>query len=129
MSITMTDTGVFDPILTVALRKTAKEGPQWKLATIAVVDPSILVEQDFIVEIAETRPKLTGPNKGRPAYLKPYTRCVVTPAEIRAARTVYEQETGKCSWCSGSGLLVIGWSQAEGTKQKSCHHCRGSGHP
>ena len=70
-----------------------------------------------------------GPRKGRPKW--PPTcemkRVIVTRAQVEGAKSAYEQETGKCHRCGGSGQTVksVGINQA--TTYRTCAMCNGSG--
>lgn len=69
-----------------------------------------------------------GPRKGRPKWprLAELQRVVVTADEVRQARIQWENETGMCSHCGGSGQQVqsIGIS---GTTYRQCIACDGTG--
>lgn len=69
-----------------------------------------------------------GPRKGRPKWprLAELQRVVITADEVRQARIWWENETGLCSHCGGSGQQVksIGMSS---TTYRQCISCDGSG--
>jgi hypothetical protein len=69
-----------------------------------------------------------GPRKGRPKWprLAELQRVVITADEMRQARIWWENETGLCSYCGGSGQQVksIGIS---GTTYSQCISCDGTG--
>jgi len=69
-----------------------------------------------------------GPRKGRPKWprLAGLQRVVITADEVRQARIWWENETGLCSYCGGSGHQVksIGIS---GTTYRQCISCDGTG--
>ena len=69
-----------------------------------------------------------GPRKGRPKWprLAELQRVVITADEVRQARIWWENETGLCSYCGGSGHQVesIGIS---GTTYRQCISCDGTG--
>ena len=69
-----------------------------------------------------------GPRKGRPKWprLAQLQRVVITMDEVRQARIRWENETGLCSHCGGSGQQVksIGIS---GTTYRECIACDGTG--
>lgn len=69
-----------------------------------------------------------GPRKGRPKFppLGQLQRVVITPDEVRQARIRWENETGLCSHCGGSGQSVksIG---VNGLTYRECTACDGTG--
>jgi hypothetical protein len=69
-----------------------------------------------------------GPRKGRPKWppLGQLQRLVITTEEVAQARIWWENETGLCSYCGGSGQQVksIG---INGTIYRECIGCEGTG--
>lgn len=68
-----------------------------------------------------------GPRKGRPKFIKPGDKCVVTRTDELAAMSEYEKDTGKCSGCRGSGRQWAGWSLSEGSSYRECKRCKSTG--
>lgn len=52
--------------------------------------------------------------------------CVVTEAEIAAAKADYERETGKCAACAGSGKTLKSADYLGNRTYRVCSRCRGS---
>ena len=69
----------------------------------------------------------SGPRKGRPRFLGPDRRVIVTKAELDERATRYEADTGNCWNCKGSGQECYGWKQGEGNIYRTCGRCGGSG--
>jgi len=69
-----------------------------------------------------------GPRKGRPKWppLGQLQRVVITADEVKQARIQWENETGLCGSCGGTGQQVrsIGVS---GTTYRQCTACDGTG--
>ena len=69
-----------------------------------------------------------GPRKGRPKWprLAQLQRVVITMDEVRQARIRWENETGLCSHCGGSGQQVKS-TGISGTTYRECISCDGTG--
>jgi hypothetical protein len=69
-----------------------------------------------------------GPRKGRPKWprLAELQRVVITMDEVRQARIRWENETGLCSYCGGSGQQVKS-TGISGTTYRECISCDGTG--
>ena len=69
-----------------------------------------------------------GPRKGRPKWprLAELQRVVITMDEVRQARIRWENETGLCSNCGGSGQQVKS-TGISGTTYRECISCDGTG--
>ena len=69
-----------------------------------------------------------GPRKGRPKWprLAELQRVVITMDEVRQARIRWENETGLCSHCGGSGQQVKS-TGISGTTYRECISCDGTG--
>ncbi len=50
-----------------------------------------------------------------------------TPAEHEEWLSQWEQKTGNCSECGGTGQLFARWSAANGTEHKPCGKCGATG--
>ena len=74
-----------------------------------------------------------GPRKGQPNFRKPEPGtqrvCVVDQHAFDAWIPSWEERTGKCSKCDGSGQAWAGWSAASGTKFRPCPRCNETGKP
>jgi hypothetical protein len=66
--------------------------------------------------------------KGRPKFppRKEMRSVFITHDQLRQTRHMWEQETGLCSYCGGSGQLAL-VSSIYGKTYKSCHWCHGTG--
>jgi hypothetical protein len=69
----------------------------------------------------------SGPRKGRPKFISPGDKCVVTQVEEMDAKRDYERDTGKCNGCQGSGKQWAGWSAGEGSRYRECRRCGSTG--
>ena len=69
-----------------------------------------------------------GPRKGRLKWppLGQLQKVVITPDEVRQTRIQWENETGLCSYCGGSGQQVKSVG-INGTTYRTCISCDGSG--
>lgn len=69
-----------------------------------------------------------GPRKGRPKWppLGQLQQVVITPDEVRQTRIQWENETGLCNYCGGSGQQVKS-TGINGTTYQACISCDGSG--
>jgi hypothetical protein len=69
-----------------------------------------------------------GPRKGRPKWppLGQLQRVVITADEVKQARIQWENETGLCSHCGGSGQQVKSVG-IDGTTYRECGACGGTG--
>jgi len=69
-----------------------------------------------------------GPRKGKPKFppLSQLLRVVITAEEVRQTRIEWEDETGLCSYCGGSGQQVKSVG-IDGTTYCECGSCKGTG--
>lgn len=51
----------------------------------------------------------------------------ITKDDIDKEKGLYEEQTGKCWRCEGTGDWVYGWSIDEGSKKKPCSRCEATG--
>jgi len=77
-------------------------------------------EDAVLITGGVSRPLLSGPRKGKPTWPKPHEQVVVTDTEIKIYERRYEQKTGKCAQCDGTGQIWIGWSAGGGHRYRSC---------
>lgn len=70
----------------------------------------------------------SGLRKGRPKFppLGQLQRVVITADEVRQTRLQWENETGLCSHCGGSGQQVQSVG-GDGTTYRECVSCEGTG--
>lgn len=70
-----------------------------------------------------------GPRKGRLKFptQSNYQRVIITRDDVADARRRWEDETGLCSWCNGTGQEIAGISAATGAKYRACRACSGTG--
>jgi hypothetical protein len=100
----------------VATRKAGKPG--WLAFAIRCVGEDAIVTGG--VPVGATK-------KGKPKWRKPYDEVCVTEAEFQAERRSYEQTTGKCADCEGSGQTWCGWNHVTGNRFKPCRRCDAKG--
>lgn len=67
-----------------------------------------------------------GPRKGRPRYDGVTKTEAVTQAEHDSECLTYQEETGHCWRCQGTGQEAWGWSAEAGTNYRACRHCSGA---
>jgi hypothetical protein len=83
---------------------------------------------DLVVTGGVPRIMKSGPRKGKPTWRDvPTQKAVVTSDELDAEKKRYEEETGKCGDCYGTGEVFASWSSTYGVKIKTCKSCAGSG--
>jgi hypothetical protein len=83
---------------------------------------------DFVVEGGVPRLLKSGPRKGEKTWKGVETqKTVVTDAEIKAEHARYEQDTGNCGDCMGSGRVFARWSADNGEDYKPCSRCGSTG--
>ena len=72
-----------------------------------------------------------GSRKGRPKFppKNQLQRVVITAAEKKQAQMEWENTTGLCSCCGGSGKQVKSISITEGATYRDCVACNGTGKP
>ena len=70
-----------------------------------------------------------GPRKGRPKWppLGQLQRVVITADEVLQTRIQWENETGLCSHCGGSGQQVKSININGTTTYRECGSCEGTG--
>lgn len=96
--------------------------PEWRWCNIKAVGPDTVVEGGIprLLKSGKRKGKLTW----RDCKLEP---CVVTTAEIEAARAEYERSSGNCWVCQGTKLEFASWDHVDGTKNRECSQCNGTG--
>lgn len=72
-----------------------------------------------------------GPRKGSLNFGKRdrKTECTVpiSARDHEAWLLQWEESTGQCHECGGTGQAWVGWSKAEGHRYRTCHRCDGTG--
>ena len=72
-----------------------------------------------------------GKRKGQLNYSKPEPGTAATVSVTRAARDEWiarwEEETGFCSECSGTGWALHGWDHKKGNCYRPCTRCNATG--
>jgi hypothetical protein len=68
-----------------------------------------------------------GPRKGRTKWIGERTSVVIADGDADAEQSRYEQETGKCGACIGSGQVFKLWDHKTGTEYRTCNKCKGEG--
>lgn len=102
-------------------RKKAGGSATWEWARVECVTGG------YLVEGSETTVCKRGKHKGERVCSKPYTKLVVSNAEVDQAKAEFETLTGNCCDCAGVGHRPNGWSCASGTTYAQCLRCSGSG--
>lgn len=105
--------------------------PEWRMsrweAHGQLEDPMIEVQGGVYPPIAR------GPNKGKPNWRKPVlgTKLAtwISPAEERAFKQKWQEQSGKCWVCYGTGEQWAGWHHQEGHSYKPCRTCCATGKP
>jgi hypothetical protein len=71
----------------------------------------------------------SGPRKGQLNLKRRHDerQVVITDSQHRAFCLRWEQKTGSCASCGGSGEGFASWSKTEGTKTNKCGRCGGTG--
>lgn len=89
---------------------------------------SEVVEGGFLLHGCERKIISRGKNKDKFKYdKKNVRRVIVTAEEIAAIEKEYQENTGLCVRCLGSGQVFASWSVDDGKKYKPCKICSGSG--
>lgn len=66
--------------------------------------------------------------KGRKRWAGvPTAKLFVSEVQVASTALAWEQETGKCQKCAGSGQMNIGWHHKEGNRYAECNRCGGDG--
>jgi len=72
-----------------------------------------------------------GPRKGRPNYRKPVPgtqrTVILDDRAFEAWKLQWQNDTGLCCVCAGSGEVWAGWSAAEGNRTRPCDDCNTTG--
>lgn len=70
-----------------------------------------------------------GANKGRPKFpgISQCDRVWMRESDIDRIKRCWEQDTGKCFRCEGSGEMLVGVSSREGRLLRECVRCKGTG--
>lgn len=72
-------------------------------------------------------PTITFSGKKKWPAQKNMEMVVITDADVRAEYARYENETGNCGDCYGTGKKVVGWHYIDGEKTTHCVRCNGKG--
>ncbi len=76
----------------------------------------------FIVVGSETRPLMSGPNKGKPTWIGEERRVVITRTDLDEQYIRFEKSTGDCHACYGIALRPIG-AGPKGVHYEGCARC------
>ena len=71
----------------------------------------------------------SGKKKGRTKWPKELQTIWLRRREMDQVACDWEQETGKCHRCDGSGQECCGWSVKDGKSYRQCSRCGGVGKP
>jgi len=99
---------------------------QWECFPGTPGEPTLYVQLIGAVYEPVTR----GPRKGKPNWDKPIgkkTTAILPVAEHDAWVRAWEQRTGKCSKCVGTGQTIARVSVQDGTEYRTCRTCGGTG--
>ena len=66
-----------------------------------------------------------GQKKGE-KFVRPFHSIHLSVCEAEANALAWEQRTGKCCACMGTGQEFAAWSVTEGTTYRPCGRCKGS---
>jgi hypothetical protein len=69
----------------------------------------------------------SGKRKGRCKFPKQLDTHWITDADVESTKFIYEQTTGKCHECEGTGKSWCGWGVDTGHRYKDCPRCNASG--
>ena len=85
----------------------------------------------YLVEGGIAPVRTRGKRKGQRDWrrLDPLSRYkfYINPAEHQQWLARYEASTGRCFNCAGEGTEFASWSVTEGTKNRPCSRCNGTG--
>lgn len=106
-------------------RRKLEKPPEWMACIWERIGPDASK-----IEGGLTTPILRGKRKGKPKWIGPrrnFDACIVTDEEIRREKTSYEASTGRCAECLGEGKVIYSISVTDGTKNRDCSACKGTG--
>ncbi len=112
-------------------RELANGAPEWGFYRIECLrdNDRELIAAKIVGAVAP--PKTRGKYKGQPNWRKmdKTTRRTVyiTPVQNDVWCKLWEEKTGKCRECTGSGETFSGWSVRDGTRTRVCSRCGGNG--
>lgn len=115
-------------------RDLLKMPPEWKMYRFEVMDHDNPIRDARTICISgAVAPLITrGDHKGQPNWRKldrsTDRKAYFTVAEHRTWVQTWEQNTGKCSQCEGSGSERLPTGR-QGVVIQTCGRCRGSGKP
>jgi len=107
-------------ILNIAARKKLGAGEDWHWCE------SEAITGGFLLTGSITK---TGPRTGRPQWVKPMQKVLISDSEIETVKAEFESATGKCYQCEGTAQELYGWSKAEGARYRPCKRCGATGVP
>jgi hypothetical protein len=96
--------------------------PPFEFYRIEAVDNGYILTGADVIGIIQR-----GKNKGRKRYSKQLTKTFVSKTESIQEQNLWEETTGKCSRCLGSGEITVKVSVPEGITLDTCNMCYGSG--
>lgn len=104
--------------LDVAAREKLKVPPDWEVGMWRCLDDGSV--------LCELRQTWRG-KRGKKNWGKEKRTCVVTQGDVTAEQIRYENRTGNCHVCQGTGDEWRRWSADKGNEFKTCTRCIGSG--
>jgi hypothetical protein len=110
--------------MTAAARKKLNQGESWHWCKAEVIGDDLLLEGG--IPDVFVKGKRAGRHKWAGIAL---TKCVITRADTDLARSEYEEATGKCCECAGTGQRQKGWHHQTGKSFESCGRCQATGKP
>lgn len=118
-------------LLTEHARELLGMPPEWDSYELEAIGTSGQPAKMIRVAGAVAPLKTRGQDKGAPNWRKadPATdkTAYFTPAEHEAWEAAWEQKTGKCAECVGTGQKMAGWDVKTGVRYKPCVKCGATG--
>lgn len=104
-------------LMSMTVRRKLQLSESWRWASAEHVEGGV------ILEVSEY---WVGPRGGK-HWKRPFTKAFITQEEMEQTKVIYEQETGKCYDCEGSGQEFYGWNRGTGNKYRPCRTCGATG--
>lgn len=98
----------------------------WRISSWRAVSGGVDVEGACYPKV-KTRGKYKGETDWRVTTPGTSIKMTVLAARFAEWSAAWENRTGLCSKCSGSGEVFASWHHEHGTKMKTCFRCGGSG--
>lgn len=95
--------------------------PPFEFYRIEAIDNGYILTGADVIGIIQR-----GKNKGRKRYSKQLTKAFISKTESIQEQKLWEEATGKCSRCLGSGEITVKVSIPEGITLDACNVCKGN---